>query len=124
MFRPRLALRSPLSCHPERSEGSVSHILLPPAPHSAPTRSIRRRELLPLTPVTNHQSPVTKSFTVRTYAKPARNPFRIRTSKTQHLKPFRMNTYEKTGGGPPFQRRSSPRRLALHYSTDAKHNDT
>src|SRR5579859_2265748 len=101
MFRPRLALRSPLSCHPERSEGSVSHILLPPAPHSAPTRSIRRQELLPLPPVTNHQSPVTNSFRIRTSTKPTPNPFGIRTSKTKHLKPFRMNTSEKTRGGTP-----------------------
>src|SRR5579859_7887703 len=69
MFRPRLAPRSPLSCHPERREGSVFHIFLPPAPHSAPARKIRRRELLPLPPVTNHQSPITKSFTIRTYKK-------------------------------------------------------
>src|SRR5579859_2400229 len=98
-------LSPPPLCHPERSQGSAFPSSVPP-------------------PVTNHHSPLTKSFAIRTYAKPARNPFRIRTSKTQHLKPFRMNTYEKTGGGPPFQRRSSPRRLALHYSTDAKHNDT
>ena len=40
---------------------------------------------LSLTLVTNHQSPVTKSFRIRTYEKSASNPFRIRTSKTQDL---------------------------------------
>jgi hypothetical protein len=49
----------------------------------------------------DHESPVTKSFAIRTYEKPARDPSRMRTSKTQDLKPFRMNTYEKTGGGCP-----------------------
>ena len=57
-----------------------------------------------LSPVTGHQSRVTKSFTIRTYEKPASNPFRIRTSKTQALKPFRMNTYRKTGEGVPHAR--------------------
>ena len=63
-----------------------------------------------LSPVTDHQSPVTKSFTtlrlravltrsIRTSEKHTHNSFRIRTSKTQHLKPFRMNTYEKTPRG-------------------------
>jgi len=52
-------------------------------------------------PVTNHQSQVTKSFTIRTYAKCARNPCRMNTSKTQDLKLFRINTYEKNGGGVP-----------------------
>src|SRR5579859_1423928 len=74
IFRPRLAPRSPLSCHPERREGSVSHIFLLPAPHSAPAWTICRRELLPLPPVTNHQSPITKSFTIRTYKKPGEGP--------------------------------------------------
>jgi hypothetical protein len=52
-------------------------------------------------PVTSHQSQVTKSFTIRTYAKSSRNPCRMNTSKTQNLKLFRINTYEKTGGGVP-----------------------
>jgi len=52
-----------------------------------------------LPPVTSHQSQITKSCRIRTYAKRASNSSRIRTSKTQHLKPFRMNTYEKTGEG-------------------------
>ena len=52
-------------------------------------------------PVTNHQSQVTKSFIIRTYAKCARNSFTMNTSKTQDLKLFRINTYGKTGGGVP-----------------------
>ena len=63
-----------------------------------------------VSPVTDHQSPVTKSFTtlslrvvlarkIRTSEKYSRNSFRIRTSKTQDLKLFRMNTYEKTPQG-------------------------
>jgi len=52
-----------------------------------------------LPPVTSHQSQITKSCRIRTYAKRASNSSRIRTSKTEHLKPFRINTYKKTGGG-------------------------
>jgi hypothetical protein len=52
-------------------------------------------------PVTIHQSQVSKSFTIRTYAKCVHNPFRMNTSKIQDLKLFRINTYEKTGGGVP-----------------------
>jgi hypothetical protein len=52
-------------------------------------------------PVASHQSQVTKSFIIRTYAKYVHNPFRMNTSKTQDLKLFRINTYEKTGGGVP-----------------------
>jgi len=51
------------------------------------------------TPVTNHQSPITKCFAMRTYAKRACKRFRIRTSKTQHFKPFRIRTYKKTPRG-------------------------
>src|SRR5579859_1665457 len=64
--------------------------------------------VLSLPPVTNRPSPITKSFTIRTYEKHARNSFGIRTyekharnsfgirtSKTQHLKSFRIRTYEK-----------------------------
>jgi hypothetical protein len=51
---------------------------------------------LPL--VTSDQSPVTKSFTFRTYEKRACNSFGIRTSKTRHLKPFRIRTYKKRRG--------------------------
>jgi hypothetical protein len=50
-------------------------------------------------PVTSHHSQVTKSFTIRTYAKCARNPCRMNTSKTQDLKLFRINTYKKNGEG-------------------------
>ena len=52
--------------------------------------------------VTDYQSPVTKSSTIRTSEKHTDNPFRIRTSKTKHSKLFRMNTYEKSprGEGP------------------------
>ena len=48
-----------------------------------------------------HQSRITKSFIIRTYAKSAHKLFRMNTSKTQALKPFRMNTSEKTGEGAP-----------------------
>jgi hypothetical protein len=54
-----------------------------------------------LPPVKSHQSQITKSCRIRTYAKRASNSSRIRTSKTQHLKPFRINTYKKTGRGDP-----------------------
>jgi hypothetical protein len=50
-------------------------------------------------PVTNHQSQVTKSCRIRTSAKLTHNPFRIRTSKTRHLKSFRICTYKKTRRG-------------------------
>jgi hypothetical protein len=49
-----------------------------------------------------HQSRITKSFIIRTYAKSAHKLFRMNTSKTQDLKPFRMNTSEKTGVGGPL----------------------
>src|SRR5579859_2008975 len=93
-------LSPPPLCHPERSEGSAFPFSVPP-------------------PVTNHQSPVTKSFAIRTYAKPARNPFRIRTSKTQHLKPFRMNTYEKTGGGSPSSTPGILQLVTTHKRTNS-----
>jgi hypothetical protein len=48
-----------------------------------------------------HQSRITKSFIIRTYAKCSRNPFGMNTSKTKGLKLFRINTYKKTGGGVP-----------------------
>ncbi len=61
-----------------------------------------RVAVLFLPPVTSHQSQVTKSFTIRTYARSAPNPFRIRTSKTKDLNSFRIRTYEKNprGTGP------------------------
>src|SRR5579859_6422462 len=81
MFRPRLAPRSPLSCHPERREGSVFHIFLPPAPHSAPARKIRRRELLPLPPPTNHQSlsPLQSALTKKPWEGPLSHPWNFTT---------------------------------------------
>src|SRR6185437_6057648 len=54
---------------------------------------------------TRHSPLATKSFIIRTSAKPARNPFGIRTSKTQNLKLFRMNTSEKTPRGEGSSRR-------------------
>lgn len=54
------------------------------------------------TPVTSHQSRVTKSRGIRTCTKRARNSRRIRTSKTHDLKPFRIRTYEKTPRGVPL----------------------
>jgi hypothetical protein len=73
---------------------SNQNLAVLPAPnHKSPATA-----LVPfLPPVTSHQSRITKSFTIRTYAKRAHNPFTMNTSKTQHLKPFRMNTYEKRG---------------------------
>ena len=73
-----------------------------PAALPAYPRPIPQRERLPLPRVTSHLSPITKSFTFRTYEKQPPNPFRIRTSKTRDLKLFGMNTYEKIGGGPPL----------------------
>ncbi len=103
----RLSL--PPLCHPECSEGSAFPASVPPpvrfarnrAPvRFAPSRTSHRSDLLLILPqVTNHQSPITKSFTIRTSAKSAHNSRRIRTYKTQHLKSFRIRTYEKTGGG-------------------------
>src|SRR5579859_7802027 len=55
--------------------------------------------VLSLPPVTNHPSPITKSFGIRTSEKHTCNPFGMRTSKTQHLNPFRIRTYEKRGVG-------------------------
>jgi len=77
-------------------------------------------------PVTSHQSQVTKSRRIRTYEKRAHNSFRIRTSKTRHLKSFRIRTYEKTGVGglSVFQHGTSHRRLALHYCLHACDYDT
>ena len=120
----------PSECHPERSEGSAfSRPLSLPPRQSHPTKgnpSIVSALSLPL--VTTHQSPITKSFTFRTYEKTACKSCRIRTSKTQDLKPFRMNTSEKTrrGSAPapsvlfvalpaaPFPRHSS-RDKRLHH---------
>ena len=55
--------------------------------------------VLSLPPVTNHPSPITKSFGIRTSEKHTCNPFGIRTSKTQHLKSFRIRTCKKRGVG-------------------------
>jgi hypothetical protein len=71
---------------------------LPVLPVTSNKSPVTTSALFP-SPVTSHQSRVTKSFTIRTYERPAPNPFRIHTSKTQDLKPFRMNTYKKTGRG-------------------------
>jgi hypothetical protein len=50
--------------------------------HKSPvTASVRT-----LPPVTSHQSRITKSFIIRTYAKSAHKLFRMNTSKTQDLK--------------------------------------
>ena len=81
-------------------------------------RSPVTASVLSLPPVTSHQSPATKSFTIRTYEKPTHNPFRIRTSKTQHLKPFRMNTYKKTPRGVPLLD-SYPMRIAFPLALSA-----
>jgi hypothetical protein len=93
----------PSECHPERSEGSAFSRLLSLLPrqshHAKANPSIVFALFLAL--VTSHESPVTISFTIRTYEKPACKSRRIRTSKTQDLKPFRMNTSEKTPGGCP-----------------------
>ena len=66
--------------------------------HLSSQRSFRSGFSRPNFLPTRHSPLATKSFIIRTSAKPARNPFGIRTSKTQNLKPFRMNTSEKTGG--------------------------
>jgi len=55
--------------------------------------------VLSLPAVTNHPSPITKSFGIRTSEKHTCNPFGIRTSKTQHLKSFRIRTCKKRGVG-------------------------
>jgi hypothetical protein len=93
-----------------------SRLSLVPTTLPAHTRTLPRRERLPLPPVTIHQSQITKSFTIRTSENHARKPCRIRTSKTQHLKSFRIRTYKKTGGGgyPSFviSSTSSPYSLA------------
>jgi hypothetical protein len=49
--------------------------------------------------VTNHQSQVTKPFTIRTSPKLDSNLCRMRSFKTQDLKLFRMCSSEKNGGG-------------------------
>src|SRR5579859_7475895 len=46
--------------------------------------------VLSLPPVTNHPSPITKSFGIRTSEKHTCNPFEIGTSKTKQLKSFRI----------------------------------
>ena len=74
------------------------------APHCPPHCS----SFFHQSPVTSHQSQVTKSFTIRTSANRTRNPFRMNTSKTKHLKLFRINTYEKTGGGEEVNAHSWP----------------
>jgi hypothetical protein len=92
----------PFVCHSyKKHPGWGSHsssqnlaVLLAPNHKSPVTASV-----LSLPQVTSHQSRITKSFIIRTYAKRARNPFRMRTSKTQDLKSFRIRTYKKTGGG-------------------------
>jgi hypothetical protein len=127
-FRPRpvLAPRSPLGCHPERSEGSAflscfspslrHHHSLPlpltsvnsvpsvlKSPHHPATHRPHHRLLS-----TTHHSLPTISLRIRTYEKRARNPFGIRTSKTQDLKSFRIRTYEKTPGGSHLSSQKPP----------------
>ena len=98
MFRPRLASRSPSSCHPERSEGSVSHIFLPPAPHSAPTRTILRRELLPLPPITSHQS--LSPLLLCAFARFWREESAL--TKNAPITPLESALTRKPGEGPPL----------------------
>jgi hypothetical protein len=75
---------------------------LPPTdPFDAPHHPPNCFSFFHQSPVTSHQSQITKSFTFRTYAKSSRNPFTMNTSITQDLKLFRINTYEKTGGRGP-----------------------
>jgi len=66
--------------HPGSHPSSQNPAVLPAPNRKSPATAL----VLPLPPVTSHQSQVTKSFIIRTY-------------KTQDLKLFRMNTYRKTG---------------------------
>ena len=86
-----------------------------PAPYR---RSPVIAPVLSLPPVTRHQPRITKSFTIRTYAKCARNSFTRNTSKTKNIRLFRMNTYKKPGVGPHlvYPRRfwrTAPRRKSV-----------
>jgi hypothetical protein len=76
-------VRIPSKCHTQRSEGSAFSRSLSLLPRqSPPTKgNLSIRSALSLLLVTNHQSPITKSFTIRTYEKPACNSRRIRTYK-------------------------------------------
>ncbi len=84
---PSFSANSVPGVHPDRVEALKSTRALPPTdPFDAPHHPPNCFSFFHQSPVTNHQSQVTKSFTIRTYAKSSRNPFTMNTSKTKDLK--------------------------------------